>query len=44
MELIGIGPDFLNRTQMAQQLAKRIDKLDYMKLKASVQQKKWSSN
>jgi hypothetical protein len=26
LELIGIGKDFLNRTQMAQQLRKRIDK------------------
>jgi hypothetical protein len=34
MELIGIGKDFLNRTQMAQQLRERIDKWDYMKLKS----------
>jgi hypothetical protein len=40
VELICIGDDFLNRTQMAQQL--RIDKCDYMILKASAQQKKWS--
>jgi hypothetical protein len=33
LELIGIGNDFLNRTQMAQQLRERIDKWDYMKLK-----------
>jgi hypothetical protein len=26
MELISIGSDFLNRTQMAQQLRKRVDK------------------
>jgi hypothetical protein len=31
LELIGIGNDFLNRTQMAQQLRERIDKWDYMK-------------
>jgi hypothetical protein len=31
--LVGIGKDFLNRTQMAQQLRERIDKWDYMKLK-----------
>jgi hypothetical protein len=29
-----IGNDFLNRTQMAQQLKERIDKWDYMKLKS----------
>jgi hypothetical protein len=34
LELIGIGNDFLNRTQMAQQLRERIDKWDYMKLKS----------
>jgi hypothetical protein len=32
MELIGIGNDFLSRTQMAQQLRERNDKWDYMKL------------
>jgi hypothetical protein len=40
LELIDIGNDFLNRTQKAQQLIERIDKWDYMKLKASAQQKK----
>jgi hypothetical protein len=30
-----MGNDFLNRTQMAQQLRGRIDKWDYMKLKSS---------
>jgi hypothetical protein len=30
LELTGIGNDFLNRTQMAQQLRERIDKWDYM--------------
>jgi hypothetical protein len=33
-ELIGIVNDFLNRTQMAQQLRERIDNWDYMKLKS----------
>jgi mitochondrial fission protein ELM1 len=35
LELIGIGNDFLHRTQIAQQLRERIDKWDYMKLKIS---------
>jgi hypothetical protein len=34
LELIGIGNDFLNRTEMAQQLREKIDKWDYMKLKS----------
>jgi hypothetical protein len=34
LELIGMGKDFLNRTQMAQQLRERINKLNYMKLKS----------
>jgi hypothetical protein len=34
LELIGIGNDFLNRTQMAQQLRERSDKWDYVKLKS----------
>jgi hypothetical protein len=34
MELIDTDNDFLNRTQMAQQLRERIDKWDYMKLKS----------
>jgi hypothetical protein len=33
LELISIGNDFLNRTQMAQQKREKIDKWDYMKLK-----------
>jgi hypothetical protein len=33
LEAIGIGKDFLSRTQVAQQLRERIDKWDYMKLK-----------
>jgi hypothetical protein len=44
LEFIGIDKDFLSRTQMAQQLRERINKWDYMKLKASVQQKKLSPN
>jgi hypothetical protein len=42
LELISLGNEFLNRTQMAQQLRERIDKWDYVKLKPSAQQKKWS--
>jgi hypothetical protein len=34
LEAIGIGNDFLNRTQLTQQLRIRIDKWDYMKLKS----------
>jgi hypothetical protein len=34
LELIGIGKDFLNRTPAAQQLRKRMDKWDFMKLKS----------
>jgi hypothetical protein len=34
LELICIGNDFLNRTQMAQQLRERIDKWNHMKLKS----------
>jgi hypothetical protein len=33
LELIGTGNDFLNRSQMAQQQRKMIDKWDFMKLK-----------
>jgi hypothetical protein len=33
LEAISIGNDFLNRTQIAQQLRERIDKWDYIKLK-----------
>jgi hypothetical protein len=32
LELIGTGNYFLHRTQMVQQLIKRIDKWDYIKL------------
>jgi hypothetical protein len=34
LKLVGIGNEFLNRVQMAQQLRERIDKWDYMKLKS----------
>jgi hypothetical protein len=34
LELIGIGNEFLNITQIAQQLREKIDKWDYMKLKS----------
>jgi hypothetical protein len=44
LEAIGTGKDFLSRTQVAQQLRERIDKWDYIKLKVSAQQKKWSLN
>jgi hypothetical protein len=33
LELIGIGKDFLNRTQAVQQLRERMDKWDFIKLK-----------
>jgi hypothetical protein len=38
--LIGIDKDFLNRTQMAQQLRERINKWDYMKLKKVLHNKR----
>jgi hypothetical protein len=44
LEAIGIGKDFLSRTQASQQLRERMDKWDYMKLKTSAQQKKWCLN
>jgi hypothetical protein len=34
LEAIGIGKDFLSRTQVAQQLREKMDKWDYMKLKS----------
>jgi hypothetical protein len=34
LELIDIGNDFLNRTQMSQKLRERIDKWDYTKFKS----------
>jgi hypothetical protein len=34
LELIGIGNDFLKRTEMAQQLKERADKWDYMKFES----------
>jgi hypothetical protein len=33
LESIGIGKDFLNRNQVAQQLRKRTNKWDYIKFK-----------
>jgi hypothetical protein len=33
-EAIGIGKDFLSRTKVAQQLRKRMDKWDHMRLKS----------
>jgi hypothetical protein len=44
LKAIRIGKDFLSRTQATQQLRERINKWDYMKLKSSAQQKKWSLN
>jgi hypothetical protein len=40
LELIGIVNDFLNRTQMAQQLRERIKNWDYTKLKKLVHNKR----
>jgi hypothetical protein len=34
LEAIGIGKDFLSRTQVAQELRERIDEWDYMRLKS----------
>jgi hypothetical protein len=34
LELMGIGNDFINKTQMAQQPRERIHKWDFMKLKS----------
>jgi hypothetical protein len=44
LKVIGIGKDFLSRTQVAQQLRERIDRRDYMKSTSSAQQKKLSLN
>jgi hypothetical protein len=44
LETIGIGEDFFNRTPASQQLRERMDKWDFIKLKASAQQKKWFLN
>jgi hypothetical protein len=44
LEVIGIGKDFLNRTPAAQQLRERMNKWDFVKLKSSAPQKKWSLN
>jgi hypothetical protein len=35
LDLIGIGKDFLNRIQAAQQQRERMDKWDFIKLKSS---------
>jgi hypothetical protein len=34
LKLISVGNDFLNRTQITQQLRERMDKWDYMKLES----------
>jgi hypothetical protein len=39
LKAIGIGKDFLKRTQAAQQLRARMDKWDYMKLNSSALEK-----
>jgi hypothetical protein len=44
LELICIGKNFVNGTPAAQQLRDSIDKRDFIKLKTSAQQKKWSLN
>jgi hypothetical protein len=44
LEVIGIGKDFLSRTPASQQLRESMDKWDFIKLKSSAQQKKWSLN
>jgi hypothetical protein len=44
LEVIDIGKDFLKRTPAVQQLRERMDKWDYIKSKASAQQKIWSLN
>jgi hypothetical protein len=42
LEIIGIGKDFLNRTPAVQELRERMDKWDFIKLKTSAKQMKWS--
>jgi hypothetical protein len=44
LELIGIGKNFLSRTPAAQQLRERMDEWDFIKLKSSAKEKKWSLN
>jgi hypothetical protein len=44
LEQKGTGKDFLNRTPAAQQKRERMNKWDFIKLKSSAQQKKWSLN
>jgi hypothetical protein len=43
LEAIGIGKDFLSKTQAAQPLRERIDKWDYMKLKSFYTTKEMAS-
>jgi mitochondrial fission protein ELM1 len=43
LEAIGIGYDFLNRNPVVQQLRKRINKWDYMKLKSFCKTKELAS-
>jgi hypothetical protein len=42
VELVGIGKDFFNRMQMAQQLRKKTGNWDYMKCTSLTIQEKWS--
>jgi hypothetical protein len=44
LETIGIGKDFLSRTQAVQHIRERMDRWDYMKLKDFCAIKKWSLN
>jgi hypothetical protein len=44
LETIGVGKDFLNRTPEAQQLRKRMEKWDYIKLKSFSTAKEMVSN
>jgi hypothetical protein len=44
LEAIATAQDLLNRIPASQQLRESMDKWDYMKLKPSAQQKKWSLN
>jgi hypothetical protein len=42
LETIGLGKDILSKVPVAHRLREKIDKWEYMKLKSSGQQKKWS--
>jgi hypothetical protein len=44
LETIGIGKDFLSRTQAAQQLRERMDKWDLCEIKKLCTQKNWVLN